>query len=98
MTVTSSKLPVEPGAPGTLLRFHLNQALEHAGKLYDELTARKSDEQTKQTDAFGAFRELCMRKIMIETLTHQMTIRNVLPVTLNTLSNLFTATYIRLIH
>jgi len=39
-----------------------------------------------------------LRKIMIDSLANELKIRNVLPVTINTLSNLFSSVYLRVAH
>jgi len=80
-------------------RLQLDEALEHAGKLFDELTASRvlNAEAKQRDDSYEVFRKLVMRKIMIDSLANELKTRSVLPVTINTLSNLFSYVYLRVI-
>jgi hypothetical protein len=88
-------------------RLQLAEALEYAGKLFDELTtdrflsaeAKQQQQQQQQQDGdYEIFRNLVVRKIMIDSLANELKTRSVLPVTINTLSNLFSFVYLRVIH
>jgi hypothetical protein len=81
-------------------RLQLAEALELAGKLFDELAVNRfSSAEAKQHDGcYEVFRKLVLRKIMIDSLANELKIRNVLPVTINTLSNLFSSVYLRVAH
>jgi hypothetical protein len=69
-------------------RLTLTQAMEVAGHLYDDL--HEPALRSCKTDSnLSVLRELSMRRIMLDRLAHELTTRGVLPVTLNTLSNLF---------
>jgi hypothetical protein len=80
-------------------RLQLAEALELAGKLFDELTASRcsSAEANQQDGCYEVFRKLVVRKIMIDSLANELKVRNVLPVTVNTLSNLFSTVYLRVV-
>ena len=79
-----------------LRRLNLDDALEHAGKLFDELRMDRFVKEGHES-TFAVFRKLCIRKIMIETLACELHKRNVLPVTLNTLSNVFASVYMHIV-
>ena len=87
-------------------RLQLAEALEYAGKLFDELTtdrflsaeAKQQQQQQQQDGDYEIFRNLVVRKIMIDSLANELKTRSVLPVTINTLSNLFSFVYLRVIH
>ena len=77
-------------------RLTLQEALDVAGRLYDEL--REVVKHTSEADTnFSVFRELSLRRIVLDKLGLEMAHRNVLPVTLNTLSNLFSQVYTRIL-
>jgi len=80
-------------------RLQLAEALEIAGKLFDELTTNRfaSAEAKQQDGCYEVFRKLVVRKIMVDSLANELKIRNVLPVTINTLSNLFSSVYLRVV-
>ena len=80
-------------------RVQLAEALEHAGKLFDELTASRflSAEAKQEDGGYEMFRKLAIRKIMVDSLATELKLRGVLPVTMNTLSNLFSLVYLRVI-
>jgi hypothetical protein len=86
-------------------RLQLAEALEYAGKLFDELTTNrflraeaKQQQQQQQDGDYEIFRNLVVRKIMTDSLANELKTRNVLPVTINTLSNLFSFVYLRVVH
>jgi hypothetical protein len=82
-------------AEAGMRRVQLAEATELAGKMYDDLVATRSGNTKKPEDNFDVLRKLCTRKIVIDSLAHELTVRNVLPVTLSTLSNLFAFVYLR---
>ena len=54
--------------------------------------------EAKQEDGgYEMFRKLAIRKIMVDSLATELKLRGVLPVTMNTLSNLFSLVYLRVI-
>jgi len=84
-------------------RLQLAEALEYAGKLFDELTTNRflsaeAKQQQQQDGDYEIFRNLVVRKIMTNSLANELKTRSVLPVTINTLSNLFSFVYLRVIH
>jgi hypothetical protein len=104
--VAASTSEVTPSAPqpndsrladaGTR-RLQLRDAIDMVGKLYDELVAHRTGggQPARYECNLEVLRILCLRKLVLESLTNELTKRNVLPVTLNTLSNLFVQSYLR---
>lgn len=84
-----------PNVESGLRRVQLAEATELAGKMYDELVTTRTGNAKKSEDNLDVLRKLCTRKIVLDSLAHELTIRSVLPVTLNTLSNLFAHVYLR---
>ena len=75
-------------------RLPLQEALEAADVLLEELRGSQACKIEKTIDVL---RELTLKRIMLEKLSQELTSRNVLPVTLNTLSNLFSGVYTRIL-
>jgi hypothetical protein len=75
-------------------RLQLRDALDLVGQLYDSLVAQRC-QTVKYESNFEVLQTLSARKLVLESLSVELTTRNVLPVTLNTLSNLFTHAYLR---
>ena len=73
-------------------RLKLETALELAGKLYDSMNDRNKRCVNVSCD-YSVFSMLCLRGLVLETLSKELTVRNVLPVTINTLSKLFAQAY-----
>lgn len=73
-------------------RLQLNEALEMAGKLYDEFSLNRAG-NGRENDCYAALKSLTLRKIVIESLSRELAMRKLLPVTLNTLSTLFASVY-----
>jgi hypothetical protein len=86
-------------ADAGMRRLLLRDAIDMVGKLYDELIARRAVgggvNPTRYDCNLEVLRILSLRKLVLESLTSELTKRNVLPVTLNTLSNLFVQAYLR---
>ena len=90
---TAEPIPTESAmmkklAEAGMRRLALQQAIEVAGQLYDALH-EPALRSCKVDSNLSVLRELCLRRIVLDKLTYELTTRNVLPVTLNTLSNLF---------
>jgi hypothetical protein len=88
--VSDSKL-----ADAGVRRLQLREATELAGKLYDEISTKGSSSIKYDSD-YDVLRVLSYRKLFLELLTHELNIRKLLPVTLNTLSTVLAQTYTRL--
>lgn len=71
-------------------RLKLDAALEHAGKLFDLLV---DNERQREINEFNVFHRLCLRNIVLEKLAKELNARNVLPVTIMTLSKLFAQSF-----
>ena len=74
-------------------RLTLSEALEVAGQLFDELHERSARSMDNLNSNLDALRELTMRRLFLDKLTAELDSRKVIPVTLNTLSNLFAQVY-----
>ena len=84
-------------ADGGMRRLPLHDALDLAGRLYDELRKVASSDRAahKLENNIDVLRELTLRRIVLDKLELELNNRNVIPVTLNTLSNLFSQVYTR---
>ena len=74
-------------------RLTKEEALDAATELLGELRASQVS-ACRPEKTIDVLRELTVRRVVIEKLSHELTTRNVLPVTLNTLSNLLASIYI----
>jgi len=72
-------------------RLKLDAALVHAGKLFDMLV---DHDRLRDADEFSVFHKLSLRNIVLEKLTKELNARNVLPVTVMTLSKLFAQAFV----
>ncbi len=77
-------------------RLTLREAIEAATTLYEELNAH-SIRLCKVERNQDVLRTLCLRQLVLDSLTVELNARHVLPVTLNTLSTLFAQVYSKLI-
>ena len=75
-------------------RVTLSEATDLIAQLYDELNAQ-SFRVLKVERNHEVLRTLCMRQLILDTLSLELSARNVLPVTLNTLSNISSQVYCR---
>lgn len=104
-TPVATATPQQPDSRLTdagMRRLQLRDAIDLVGKLYDELIARRvgsggSNPAARYECNLEVLRILSLRKLVLESLTSELTKRNVLPVTLNTLSNLFVQAYLRIL-
>jgi hypothetical protein len=82
-------------------RLQQHEAIDLVGKLYDELIARRvggggdGGQPTRYECNLDVLRVLSLRKLVLDSLTYELSKRNVLPVTLNTLSSLFVQAFLR---
>ena len=83
-------------AEAGLKRLMLNEALEVAGQLYDELSVSRGGGVRKLESSLDVLRELAVRRIVLDKLALELGNRKLLPVTLNTLSTLFSQVYSRM--
>ncbi len=79
-------------AEAMMRRLQIAEALDLANKLYDRMSVKR-ERMTKFECDLDVVHYLCFRKVVVESLFHELTVRKLLPVTLGTLSNLFAQSY-----
>jgi hypothetical protein len=82
-------------AEACMRRLQLNEAMELSGKMYDDITACRGGNTVKHDCNFDVLRTLCMRKVMLDSLSQELVTRSTFPVTLNALSSMFSSVYLR---